>query len=147
MSAIIIPNARIARGENASGILVEIPGMFQVHVAEMVTRCWAKHNGYARVSIATPSKPRTTGKGSQSAHLHGHLSQLAVHFGYDMAEMKDAMKHYVPEWPVVEERIGKRVRVRPESESLVDTVVESKAIDWTHLIAAEEGITLIEGAI
>jgi hypothetical protein len=56
------------------------------------------------------------------------------------------MKHYVPEWPVEEEKIGKRVRVRPVSESLVDTVVESKAIDWTHLIAAEEGIVLIEEA-
>jgi hypothetical protein len=98
-----------------------------------------------KVSVDVPSKPRTFGPGSQSAHLHGHLQQLAVHFGYTLGEMKDVMKGDVAEWPREERKFGKRRILRPVSEATVSTVVESRAIEWCHLIAAEEGLVLVEG--
>jgi hypothetical protein len=116
-----------------------------VAVDRIVEKCHAKHGGYVKVSVDVPSKPRTFGPGSQSAHLHGHLQQLAVHFGYTLGEMKDVMKGDVAEWPREERKFGKRRILRPVSEATVSTVVESRAIEWCHLIAAEEGLVLVEG--
>jgi hypothetical protein len=140
----IIPNAHLTQFSDTQ-LLVQIPPAFRPGVKGILERCVAKHNGFCKLSVDTPSKPRTFGPGSQSAHLHGHLQQLAVHFGYTLGEMKDVMKDDVPEWPREERKIGKRRILRPVSEATVSTVVESKAIEWTHLIAAEEGLTLVEG--
>jgi len=86
-------------------------------------------------------KPRTTGPKSQQAHLHGHLSQIADSLGYHMSELKEAMKEDLPDWPR-KTVLGKTVYM---SESDADTVLESKAIEWCHVRAAEFGIRLIEG--
>jgi hypothetical protein len=94
---------------------------------------------------AGPKKVNPNDPGYQSNHLHGHLSQLAIHFSYTMGEMKEIMKDDVPEWPVEPRTIGKRVKIRPVSEANVSVEVESKAIEWCHMIAGEEGITLKEG--
>lgn len=120
---------------------------------EAVERALAKHNGYMGIETYEPFRPRTFGPkktkpsdpGYQANHLNGHLSQLAIHFGYTKQEMKEIMKDDVPEWPVEKRTIGKRVKIRPVSEATVSIEVESKAIEWTHLIAAEEGIKLEEG--
>lgn len=85
-------------------------------------------------------RPRTTGPGSQSNHLHGHLQQICEHTGYTMSEVKEAMKADMPNWPVVE-RLGHLVHL---SEADVDTLVEAEAIEWTHRTAAELEIRLIE---
>jgi hypothetical protein len=86
-------------------------------------------------------RARTTGPGSQSAHLHGHLQQIAEHAGYSMGEVKEAMKEDLASWPVVE-RFGHMIHA---SEADVDTMVESEAVDWTHQKAAFLGIILREG--
>jgi len=85
--------------------------------------------------------PRSTGKGSQCNHLHGHLQQLAEFTGYGMSEIKDVMKADLFEWPMVE-RMGHLI---PMSEADVDTMVESAAITWCHVKAADLGIILREG--
>jgi len=85
-------------------------------------------------------RARTTGPGSQSAHLHGHLQQLAEFTGFSMSELKEAMKADLPNWPVVE-RLGHMVHV---SEADVDTMVESAAIEWLHVKASELGVALRE---
>jgi hypothetical protein len=85
-------------------------------------------------------RARTTGPGSQSNHLHGHLQQIAEHTGFSMSELKDVLKQDLPGWPVVE-RLGHMVHV---SEADVDTMVESAAIEWTHVKAAELGVVLRE---
>ena len=140
---ITIPNALV---NYEDGILSAIiPAAFRDGVQSLCQRCEQKHGGYGKLSLSTPFKPRTWGPGSQSAHLHGHLQQLAIHFGYDLAEMKLIMKDCVPEWPVEERRFGKTVKLRPVSEATVSTVVESAAIEWCHRVAAEEGMALIEG--
>jgi len=85
-------------------------------------------------------RARTTGPGSQSAHLHGHLQQLAEHTGHSMGEIKDAMKADLATWPH-EEIFGRMV---PVSEADVDTAVEASAIAWTHMRASELGVVLRE---
>ena len=140
-----IPNSRIDSWSPTNGLRVHFPADFQVAAERVIERCQKAHNGYCKISIDTPFKPRTYGPGSQSAHLHGHLQQLANHFGYDLAEMKLIMKDCVPEWPVEERKFGKTVKLRPVSEATVSTVVESAGIEWCHRIAAEEGLVLVEG--
>ena len=138
-----VPNA-IVEGMTTDGeLLLSIPPVFRDAVRVVTDKCFKHHNSYCKVSIDTPFKPRTFGPKSQSSHLHGDLQQLAVHFGYTLQEMKEVMKSDVPEWPVVEKKVGKRFKIRPESEANVSTFVESKAIEWCHLIAAEEGVKLI----
>ena len=142
--SLTIPNAVVSEKLEYGRISLLIPTFYQGRADEVVSTCLKKHGGFCKVTLAPPFKPRTFGPGSQSAHLHGHLQQLAVHFGYTLGEMKEIMKHDVPEWPWVKV-MARRAWIRPESEANVSTVVESKAIEWTHLIAAEEGITLQEG--
>ena len=140
----IVPNAQVEGLTTDGDLLVVIPPAFRESARAVVNKCILNHSGFCRISLERPSKPRTTGRGSQSAHLHGHLQQLAIHFGYDLAEMKLIMKDCVPEWPVEERKFGKTVKLRPVSESTVSTIVEAAAIEWTHRIAAEEGIVLVE---
>jgi hypothetical protein len=58
-----------------------------------------------------------------------------------MSEVKDVLKADLADWPHVE-RFGKMVAV---SESELDTLVASAAIEWTHVKAAELGVVLREG--
>jgi hypothetical protein len=135
-------------------INVEVPNEYRPRIDELLQKCYAKHNGHLTFSVELPHRPRTYGPkkqspddpGFQSNHLHGHLSQLAIHFSYTMNEMKEIMKDDVPEWPVEPRTIGKRVKMRPMSEADVSVEVESKAIEWCHMIAGEEGIVLKEGS-
>ncbi len=138
---------------NGSRICLDKPKTLEAAVAVLLEKCEAKCGGYVSVKLDSPHRPRTYGPkktkpsdpGYQSNHLHGHLSQLAIHFGYTKQEMKEIMKDDVPEWPMEKRRIGQRVKMRPVSEADVSIEVESKAIEWAHLIAAEEGIMLEEG--
>jgi hypothetical protein len=138
VSAIIIPNARIARGENSSGIIVEIPGMFQVHVAEMVTRCWAKHNGYAKVGIDTPFKPRTR---RAQGKLHSLIAALAPLIDMSAEECKLFVKMEATAlgYPMVQKMIGKRVISRPQSEADASTIHEHMLIETCLKVGAETG--------
>ena len=91
-------------------------------------------------------RPRTTGRYSQSAHLHGHLQQIARHTGYTLGEIKEVMKEDLPDWPRHEVKLGGVVRLVPISEANVDVPTESKAIEWCHVKAAELGIRLVEAS-
>jgi hypothetical protein len=90
--------------------------------------------------IERKKKPRTTGFKSQQAHVHGHLSQIADFLGYYMSEIKEVMKDDLPDWPR-KFIMGRTVYM---SEADADTVLESKAIEWCHVKAAELGIMLKE---
>jgi hypothetical protein len=146
----IIPNAKLESWNMLGSLRVYIPPAFATGVDGVLDRCTGSHAGFLRLSIDVPSKPRTFGPRKQkpddpvyqSNMLHGFLSQLAIHFGYTIGEMKEIMKDDVPEWPVEKRRIGKRVRLRPVSEADVSTAVEAKAIDWCIMIAGEEEFVL-----
>jgi hypothetical protein len=128
-----------------------IPSAFDQEVQIMVKRCVDHHSGYGRLRLDPPAKPRTAGPKKKNADdpvyqsnmLHGFLSQLAVHFGMTMMEIKVAMKADVAEWPIefVVTRTGRRL-IRMTSEADVSTAVEARAIDWCIMIAAEEGLVL-----
>jgi hypothetical protein len=90
-------------------------------------------------------RPRSTGPGSQSAHLHGHLQTIARHYGtVSMEDVKQLMKWDCIEWPRKMVRVGSASLLEPISESEADTVAESAAIEWCHVKATEEGIMLVE---
>ena len=61
-----------------------------------------------------------------------------------MNEIKQVMKEDLPEWPRKEVIFHGKAYMVPISESEVNTVTESAAIEWTHMRAAELGIRLIE---
>jgi hypothetical protein len=162
MSATIVPNAQLldrklvfddSSESEGNVLMVTIPKVFRQKIVELMDKSWERHAGFVKLGLDTPHRPRTAGPkkmnpddpGFQSNHLHGHLAQLASHFGYTKQEMKEIMKDDVPEWPMEERKIGKRVKLRPTSEADVSVEVESKAIEWCHMIAGEEGIELREG--
>jgi len=91
-------------------------------------------------------RPRSTGPRSQSAHLHGHLQMIAEHCGYNMGEMKAVMKEDCVGWPHKEVAWLGRTHMVPISEADATVEVESVAIDWCHVVAAELGIVLREEA-
>ena len=87
---------------------------------------------------------RSTGPRSQSAHLHGHLQQIATECGYHMGEIKDVMKEDLASWPVRCIKVGSTIQSVPISESDATPAEESDAIEWCHQRAAELGIVLRE---
>lgn len=90
-------------------------------------------------------RPRSTGRHSQSAHLHGHLRQIADHCGYHLSELKELLKEDLVAWPTIVVSVGRKTKHNvPCSEAEVSSVVESAAIDWCHQRAAELRIALIE---
>jgi len=99
-----------------------------------------KYAGYAQVKITKPFKARSTGKGSQCNHLHGHIQQIARETYHDMSEIKNYIKLECAEWPY-HEVLGKMM---PKSESELSSEQENAAIEFCHRLAAEQGIRLIE---
>ncbi|MEO5367894.1 MAG: transglycosylase SLT domain-containing protein [Magnetococcus sp. WYHC-3] len=112
----------------------------------------------ARLKAETEERQMTisTGKFSQSAHLHGHLQQLAQFTGHDLGEMKRIMKKECSFWPWEEVEIREeslwglvttvRTEMRPVSTMKITPDVASKAIDWCHEKAAFLGYHLREGS-
>jgi hypothetical protein len=148
--SLTIPNA--SNFEMTHRLSCEVPKIYVPGCLILIERIVQRHNGFGKLVLDVPFKPRSSGPkkqgpddlGYQSNHLHGHLSQLAEWFGMTMSEIKLAMKYDVPDWPMQTKRLGKSVIVFPDSEARVSMAVESRAIEWTHKIAAEEGITLKE---
>ena len=145
--SIIIKNARYLRWHPVyeHAILVDIPEVFNGPVGNLMQKCNEKHNSYIQLRLDTPRKPRTTGPGSQSAHLHGHLQQMAQHMGLSLEETKTMMKVDCAGWPHKAIQFGEKVIMVPISEADADTVAESLAIEWCHYRAADLRLTLEEG--
>jgi hypothetical protein len=140
---VMIPNCEfVAQSDRL--LSLKLPAFSVPSVALLVSKCRERHGGFIAVRLESPRKPRTTGPGSQSAHLHGHLQQLAEYTGYTMGEIKEAMKEDLLDWPSHEVVLGGRRHRIYSSEADADTVLESKAVEWTHVRAAEMGITLVE---
>lgn len=73
-----IPNAKVEGVTMDGDLLCVIPPAFRDSVRRIVETCLAKHNGFCRVSIDRPSKPKTTGEESQNNHAWGHATQIAT---------------------------------------------------------------------
>lgn len=98
--------------------------------------------GQIYAKLGKPRKPRTTGDGSQSHHLNGHIQQVANAMGIDFDRIKMLVKIEARElgYPGIE-YFGIWI---PQSEADSDTVECGYLIESVHKVAAQFGITLIE---
>jgi hypothetical protein len=96
------------------------------------------------IRLSTPRKHRTTGQFSQSHHLNGHVQQIAMDTGNDFTTVKETAKDRAIKrgYPFITTLDGK---VRPLSETEIDTVQAGYLIDELHQLAAELNIRLREG--
>ena len=130
--------ARIAQADDRT-VSVEIPRGMEAQARRVLEKCTA---GYATVHISTPKRARSTGAGSQSHHLNGHIQQVCLATGndFDMVKAVVKMRAIARGYPF------KTLRgvVIPQSEA--DASIEECAllIDEVHQLAAEEGIALVE---
>lgn len=124
--------------------MFEIDELFTVDLGKLFRKGAKERGDFYRVTIDFPGKPRTTGEGSQSAHFHGHIRQIAFETGNTFDDVKQAIKIRAAEdmkYPcsVI---LGKTI---PQSEADATTEEESILIEMAHLVAAENGIILTEG--
>ena len=139
-----IPNARIEAWSPTNGLRVRVPPAFNVNVDRIVEQCTAKHNGFIRLSIDRPSKPRTTGEQSQNNHAWGHATQIAagLNQGDDPRDVLYDACIATPGYPT---RMNKMSKIHAKSWSEATTVEAAAVIETLHRIAAEFGIVLVEG--
>jgi hypothetical protein len=95
-----------------------------------------------RADLSKPGKPRTTGEGSQSHHINGHVQQIANETGNSFDDVKLAAKHEAITRGYPFRTISGQVI--PHSESEIDTVAAGHLIETLHQIAAELDIRLRE---
>ena len=133
-----LPAVRYAM-EGRNRLCLEIPERSLALVKELLQKASA---GYLQVELRKPGKPRTTGPGSQSHHLNGHVQQIAVETGNDFDDVKDAAKRQALAMGYPFRTIAGQVL--PYSETEIDIIQAGFLIESLHRIAAELGIVLRE---
>lgn len=109
----------------------------------LLITCQKKNNDYVSLTLSTPKKPRTTGKGSQNHHLNGHIMQICQESGNDYETIKYCIKM------LAVEKLGfpfKTVagHILPQGEKDSSTEECAKLIEASHILAAQLGIILAE---
>ena len=139
-----IPNAKVDSWSMTNGLRLYIPHAFSIAADRIIERCQKAHNGFIKLSIAVPSKPRTTGEQSQNNHAWGHATQIAsgLNQGDDPRDVLYDACIATPDYPT---RMNKFGRVVAQSWSEATTVQAAAVIETLHRLAAEFGIVLIEG--
>ena len=139
-----IPNAKVDSWSMTNGLRLYIPHAFSIAADRIIERCQKAHNGFIKLSIAVPSKPRTTGELSQNNHAWGHATQIASGLtqGDDPRDVLYDACIATPDYPT---RMNKFGRVVAQSWSEATTVQAAAVIETLHRLAAEFGIVLIEG--
>lgn len=112
-----------------------------------------KHGGHVTVKISTPHRPRSTGKGSQSAHFHGHVQSIAMETGQPAEDVKSYLKAKAVDlgYPMLMDTEGNPIlnlwgTYQGISEADASVEDEIKLIEAAHMLAADLGIRLIEEA-
>ena len=128
-------------------IVFEVPTEPELQAAlrNVLRLCQDKYHDYVSVTFRPPYKPRTTGKGSQSHHLNGHIAQICNVTGNDHETIKYCVKMIAVEqlnYPF--ETVCGHVVPKPEREC--DTEECAKLIEASHMLAAQLGIILREEA-
>jgi len=121
------------------GVLsIEVPKGSQEQYAAILH----KSPEYLDIEIGTPTKHRTTGKGSQNNHAWGHIAQLANETGHDVTEIEAIAKtRAIKRGYPYTEYMG---QVIPKSQTDITTTECGFLIDELHAIAAELDIQLVE---
>jgi len=103
---------------------------------------FAERYDTATIRVMPVRKARTTGERSQSHHFNGHIQTIAMETGNDFQAIKEVAKMRAVSmgYPFKSYR-GITI---PQSEADASTVECALLIDAVHLLAAEEGISLVE---
>lgn len=126
-------------------IVFEVPTEPELQEAlrNVLRICQDKYNDYVSVTFKPPYKPRTTGKGSQSHHLNGHIAQICNVTGNDHETIKYCVKMIaVEQFGFPFETVAGHVI--PKRESDCDTQECGLLIEASHMLAAQLGIVLRE---
>jgi len=106
---------------------------------------------YLQVTFQAPFRPRSTGRGSQSAKFHAIVAQICVQTQDDFERLKMELKQkaIARGWPfdVVHYKTPEGVLVEmsiAQSESRASVEQESILIDVAEQDAAEKGVVLTE---
>ena len=106
---------------------------------------------YLQVTFQAPFRPRSTGKGSQSAKFHAIVAQICVQTQdeFDRLKMELKQKAIARGWPfdIVHYKTPEGVLVEmaiAQSEARASVEQESILIDVTEQDAAEKGVVLRE---
>jgi len=122
-----------------------------------VTRCWeayalfgkGKTDGYLKVALSRPGKPRTTGENSQNHAINGAIQTIANWSGHSFDDIKVHMKREAISrgYPFRElkDKTGRVIGVSPYSEAELTTVQAGYLIDTIIQIAAEMDIRVEVG--
>jgi hypothetical protein len=141
--SVVIPNAVVTELDHGRLTLM-VPTFYQVKAGEVVDRCLKKNNGFCKVTIDVPAKPRTTGELSQNNHAWGHATQIAAGLSQG-DDPRDVLYDACIATAGYPTRMNKFCRIVPQSWSMATTVQAAAVIETLHRIAAEFGITLKEG--
>ncbi|MCK9570955.1 hypothetical protein M0R72_18545 [Candidatus Pacearchaeota archaeon] len=120
-----------------------IPQEFWPSFQVVADKSLKSRGGYLSLTIDLPKRPRSTGPGSASNHLHGHCQQLTMVFDMSI----DRVKMYIKIRAALE--MGYPAEMIngiaiPQSEALATVEEESKLIEMAHIVASERGVALIE---
>lgn len=127
------------------------PEHYQEAKESLLEYCIEKRGGFISVSLSPPKRPRSTGQGSQSHHLNGHIQQIAVLTGQPFEDIKKYIKAEAVSrgYPMLTNDEGKPMydlwgNIQGISES--DCTVEDciLLIDQVHQFADENDIKLKE---
>jgi len=148
MTKLKLPNAKRIQTGTLEITSFYIPRIYQSEYRELVL----KSPEHLDLEMATPSKPRSTGRYSQNHHLNGHVQQICAITGNDFDDVKLYLKRAAF-------KRGLRFMTKPNGETVYsladlepmpiserDMTSEEAAwcIDEAHILAMEMGITLRE---
>lgn len=150
MKSFKLPGARRLKTGTSQIVSFEIPRIYEPAYRELVRR--APDPDRLDLVIAIPSKKRSTGRYSQSAHFNGHVQQIAQHTGNDFEDVKIYIKRQAlkrglrfktkPNGDIVYSLID--LSPMPISETEMTTEECAMCIEECHALAADMGIALIE---
>ena len=141
----------IENPEKASLFSLRLPSDYTEKAQDVLRYCHEKRGGFVTFHMTPPKRPRKTGKGSQSAHLNGHIQTIASFTGQPFDDVKKFVKSQAVTrgYPMLRDKDGNQVydlwgNVQGISEA--DSTVEecSILIEAAHQLAAELGIALVE---
>jgi len=129
-----------------------IPESYQEYKKQLLEYCVEKRGGFISLSLSPPKRPRSTGKGSQSHHLNGHVQQIATLTGQPFDDIKKYIKEHAIDrgFPILEDENGTMILDmwgNKQGISEADCTIEEckYLIEESHQLAAELDIKLEEG--
>jgi hypothetical protein len=134
----IIPNASEIRLDERGILSVRVPRVYLPAVMLLVDKIQSKHQGWGRLAIDRPYKPRTM-QGSRK--LHALVASLSSIWGVGLSAAKEIVKDesVAMGYRTVDVQVGKRWKRVPISEADASTQEEAWLIETALRLGAEAG--------